>query len=240
MLLWFSVACQVKGYPVAEGVAVRAAGRTPGYRDHTLPRHHPEDVTVPWSLPSRPSPSRRSVLAGAAAAAAGSALVTGCSGGGDTVGADSGISLERRMREGAVRDSERLLERYDATVAVHPDLSGRLAPLRRAVAAHTGALALGTAKASPAPSGPASPSGSPAGSPSASPPPSAPAAGRAQVPEKPAEALSALADAERSLSEARTIALAGAPGELARLLASVAACGAVHAYLLTSNPGASS
>ncbi|MFD8142793.1 hypothetical protein [Streptomyces sp. NPDC059708] len=140
------------------------------------------------------------------------------------------------MREGAVRDSERLLERYDATVAVHPDLSGRLAPLRRAVAAHTGALALGTAKASPAPSGPASPSGSP----SASPPPSAPAAGRAQVPEKPAEALSALADAERSLSEARTIALAGAPGELARLLASVAACGAVHAYLLTSNPGASS
>ncbi|MER7340004.1 hypothetical protein ABT403_19465 [Streptomyces sp. NPDC000075] len=139
------------------------------------------------------------------------------------------------MREGAVRDSERLLERYDATVAVHPDLSGRLAPLRAAVAAHTGALALTTPKASPAPSrAAASPSGSP------SPSPSAPAAGRAEVPAKPAEALSALADAERSLSEARTIALAGAPGELARLLASVAACGAVHAYLLTSNPGASS
>ncbi|ARE74242.1 hypothetical protein B6R96_10085 [Streptomyces sp. Sge12] len=60
------------------------------------------------------------------------------------------------------------------------------------------------------------------------------------MPPKPEEALTALADAERSLSESRTIDLAGAPAELARLLASVAACGAVHAYLLTSNPGATS
>ncbi|RPF45160.1 hypothetical protein EDD96_1712 [Streptomyces sp. Ag109_G2-6] len=189
---------------------------------------------MPWTLPSRPSPSRRSVLAGAAVAAAGSALVTGCSGGGHPAGADQTVSLERRMREGAVRDSERLLERYDATAAVHPDLAERLTPLRAAVAAHAKALALTTPKAGPAPSRPASPS------PSASPTPSVPTAGRAEVPAKPAEALSALADAERSLSEARTIALAGAPGELARMLASVAACGAVHAYLLTSNPGAAS
>ncbi|MCF3178940.1 hypothetical protein IPZ70_03100 [Streptomyces polychromogenes] len=187
---------------------------------------------MPWTLPSRPSPSRRSVLAGAAAAAAGSALVTGCSGGGGPSASDDAISLERRMREGAVRDSGRLLERYDATAAVHPDLAERLTPLREAVAAHVRALALTAPKPGPAPSRTASPSGSPS--------PSAPAAGRAEVPAKPTEALSALADAERSLSEARTIALAGAPGELARLLASVAACGAVHAYLLTSNPGASS
>lgn len=60
------------------------------------------------------------------------------------------------------------------------------------------------------------------------------------VPPAPADALTALAGAERSLAEARTISLAGAPGELARMLASVAACGHVHAYLLTSNPGASS
>ncbi|MEU8435445.1 hypothetical protein AB0F18_21515 [Streptomyces sp. NPDC029216] len=172
------------------------------------------------------------MLAGAAAAAAGSALVSGCSGGGDPAGADSGIPLERRMRDGAVRDSERLLERYDATTAVHPDLSERLAPLREAVAAHVKALAFTAPKADPKPSR--------AASPSASPSPSAPASGRAEVPAKPAEALSALADAERSLSEARTIALAGAPGELARMLASVAACGAVHAYLLTSTPGAAS
>ncbi|MFD8978720.1 hypothetical protein ACFV0Q_02285, partial [Streptomyces sp. NPDC059564] len=78
-------------------------------------------------------------------------------------------------------------------------------------------------------------------SPSPSPSPAAsPAGGKDGVPPQPAEALSALADAERSLSEARTIALAGAPGELARMLASVAACGAVHAYLLTSTPGAAS
>ncbi|MFF4368760.1 hypothetical protein [Streptomyces sp. NPDC001594] len=172
------------------------------------------------------------MLAGAAVAAAGSALVTGCSGGGEPSAADQAISLERRMREGAVRDSGRLLERYDATLAVHPDLAERLAPLREAVAAHAKALAFTTPKADPTPSRPASPSASPS--------PSAPAAGRAEVPAKPAEALSALADAERSLSEARTIALAGAPGELARMLASVAACGAVHAFLLTSNPGAAS
>ncbi|MFJ8164777.1 hypothetical protein ACIRBY_28150 [Streptomyces sp. NPDC096136] len=172
------------------------------------------------------------MLAGAAAAAAGAALATGCSGGGAPSGADSANSLERRMREGAVRDTRRLLERYDATAAVHPDLAGRLAPLREAVAAHTGALAPPSPKTAPTPTRTPSPSAPPATG--------APAAGKAEVPAKPAEALSALADAERSLSEARTIALAGAPGELARLLASVAACGAVHAYLLTANPGAAS
>ncbi|MFD8791748.1 hypothetical protein ACFV1T_13350, partial [Streptomyces vinaceus] len=77
----------------------------------------------------------------------------------------------------------------------------------------------------------------------ASPTPSSAAAGAPvvsadPVPPAPEEALTALADAERSLAEARTVTLAGAPGELARLLASVAACGAVHAYLLTSSQGA--
>lgn len=132
------------------------------------------------------------------------------------------------MREAAVRDSARLLERYDATAAAHPDLAARLAPLRAAVAAHTAALSPAAA------SGPPSPAASPSGGTGAA----APAASSEPVPAKPAEALTALADAERSLSEARTIDLAGAPGELARLLASVAACGAVHVHLLTSTPGA--
>ncbi|MDH6542984.1 hypothetical protein ACFXJO_19860 [Streptomyces lavendulae] len=192
---------------------------------------------MPWTLP--PRPSRRSLLTGAAGAA-GAALLAGCTGGGGPSGDGTGIPLERRMREGAVRDSARLLERYDATVAVHPGLAERLAPLRAAVAAHSAALAFpapaATRSASPSPS--ASPSASAAAA--AATPSGSTAAGRADVPPKPAEALSALADAERSLSEARTIALAGAPGELARLLASVAACGAVHAYLLTSTPGAAS
>ncbi|MFE3762040.1 hypothetical protein ACFXPI_09790 [Streptomyces sp. NPDC059104] len=192
---------------------------------------------MPWTLP--PRPSRRSLFTGAAGAA-GAALLAGCTGGGGPSGDGTGIPLERRMREGAVRDSARLLERYDATVAVHPALAERLAPLRAAVAAHSAALAF------PAPDAggrtPAARSASPSASaaPAAATASAPPAASREAVPPKPAEALSSLADAERSLSEARTIALAGAPGELARLLASVAACGAVHAYLLTSTPGAAS
>ncbi|NXY94099.1 hypothetical protein HYE82_06760 [Streptomyces sp. BR123] len=183
---------------------------------------------MPWTPP--PRPSRRSLLAGAA----GAALLTGCSGAPADTGATAGVSLERGMREAAVRDSERLLERYDATSAAHPALAARLAPLRSAVAAHTAALA-----------SPASPSasrtpgtGSAKGSAAPAPDGGTPAASAEPVPPKAEDALAALADAERSLAEARTVALGGAPGELARLLASVAACGAVHTHLLTSPPGA--
>ena len=45
--------------------------------------------------------------------------------------------------------------------------------------------------------------------------------------------LAELASAERALADRRTKALEEVPGELARLLASVAAAGAVHVYLLT-------
>ncbi|MFE6846007.1 hypothetical protein [Streptomyces sp. NPDC057686] len=190
---------------------------------------------MPWTSPLRLS--RRSLLSGAAGVA-GAALLTGCSDGDGSSDTAVGVPLERRMRETAVRDSERLLERYDATAIAHPALAARLAPLRAAVAAHTGALA----SADPAAgrtsgSAPPSSSASAAGAASSA-PAGAPAVSGEPVPPKPEEALTALADAERSLSEARTIALAGAPGELARLLASVAACGAVHAYLLTSPQGA--
>ncbi|MFF4104807.1 hypothetical protein [Streptomyces sp. NPDC001903] len=183
---------------------------------------------MPWTPPSRPS--RRSLLAGAAGVA-GAALLTGCSDGSGAPDADTGVPLERRMRETAVRESERLLERYDATAAAHPALAARLAPLRSAVAAHAAALASADAATGrPAGSAPPSPSPSSAAA-------GAPVASAEPVPPKPEEALTALADAERGLAEARTVTLAGAPGELARLLASVAACGAVHAHLLTSPQG---
>ncbi|MEU6891227.1 hypothetical protein ABZ934_05400 [Streptomyces sp. NPDC046557] len=185
-------------------------------------------------MPSAPhAPSRRSVLAGAAGAA-GAALLTGCTDESGAPAEERGIPLERRMRETAARDSERLLERYDATTAAHPDLAGRLAPLRAAVAAHRAALAV------PDPGHPAGASAPSASSSGSAPSAGTPAPRSAPVPPTPAEALTELADTERSLSEARTVALAGAPGELARLLASLAACGAVHAYLLTSTPGAAS
>ncbi|QES47946.1 hypothetical protein DEJ50_09130 [Streptomyces venezuelae] len=205
---------------------------------------------MPWTLPSR-----RSLLTGTAGAV-GVALLSGCSEPEPEArtGPSAEASLERRIREAAVRDSRALLERYDATLAAHPSLGGRLAPLRAAVAAHAAALAPeaagapGAAGASEA-SGAGAPkagapeagesSGGPAGSarPAPSGAPGAAGAPRAVVPPKPADAVSALADAERSLAENRTVALAEAPGELARLLASVAACGAVHHHLLTT-PGA--
>ncbi|MFJ7272138.1 hypothetical protein ACIQV3_36855 [Streptomyces sp. NPDC099050] len=180
-------------------------------------------------------PSRRGLLAGAAGVA-GAALLSGCSDDRPPA-AEPEVPLERRMRETAVRESERLLERYDATAAAHPALAQRLAPLRASVAAHTAALADGGSPEAPAPPSRSASAPSPVPSGAAAAPP---APGAAPVPAGPADALTALADAERSLAEARTITLAGAPGELARMLASVAACGHVHAYLLTSTPGASS
>ncbi|MGW5348440.1 hypothetical protein [Streptomyces sp. NPDC004050] len=186
---------------------------------------------MPWTPPLRPS--RRSLLAGAAGAA-GAALLTGCSGGAAEPHATAAFSLERRMRESAVRDSERLLERYDTTSVTHPALAARLAPLRAAVAAHTAALAFpdpSPTTTRPPGTGSARGSAAPART-------GTPAASAEPVPPKAEDALTALADAERTLAEARTVALGGAPGELARLLASVAACGAVHAHLLTSTPGA--
>ncbi|GHF73686.1 lipoprotein [Streptomyces mashuensis] len=164
-----------------------------------------------------PGPRRRSVLAGGAAGllAAGAPVLTGCSSGGrgDTRAAGD----ERRARERQALASAELLRWYDATLAAHPDLAPRLAPLREEVARHTAAFR--PQAASPASPSPEAPSPTPSGGPS--------------VPGDPKAALAALADAERRTAEARTAALASATPQLARLLASVAAAGAAHAYLLT-------
>ncbi|GGP48664.1 hypothetical protein [Streptomyces abikoensis] len=170
-------------------------------------------------------PRRRRVLAGGAAAllAGGAgALLSACSSAssGDPDAAERSPGAAR-LRERAARDTAVLLERYDATLAAHTALAGRLRPLRAEVARHAEAFA--------AP-GPKSPSAS--ASASASAPPAAPAA-RVEVPEEEKAALAALADAERRTADARTATLGSAPPELARLLASVAAAGAAHAYLLT-------
>ncbi|MEX0170292.1 hypothetical protein MRBLMG1_002892, partial [Streptomyces sp. LMG1-1-1.1] len=53
------------------------------------------------------------------------------------------------------------------------------------------------------------------------------------VPADPRAALKELADAARAAADGHTAALLTAPPEYARLLASVAAAGAAHAYLLT-------
>ncbi|MDX3731605.1 hypothetical protein [Streptomyces caniscabiei] len=181
-----------------------------------------------FSLSSRAlsGPRRRSLLVGAT----GAGLLAGCSSGGG--GSDGGGDASRveRARARLARDSEGLVERYDRVIAAHPDLAALLTPLRAEVVRHAevfrgakGAGRAGAGEASPSPSGsPSSPSSSPSAS--ASPVP---------VPEDPGVALTELAAAERALADKRAKALLEVPGEVARLMASVAAAGAGHAYVLT-------
>ncbi|MCX4917387.1 hypothetical protein [Streptomyces sp. NBC_00687] len=195
---------------------------------------------MPFPLSSRtPSgPRRRTLLA----AAAGTFALAGCSAdepSGDTTGG-SRPSLADRARARAARDSTTLAGRYTAVIAAHPDLEKKLAPLRADVAGHARAFGAGSsagASASPsaAASGtaPGSASGSPTPSPSGSASASASASASSDVAARPKDALSELATAELALADERTQALVELPGELARLLASVAAAGAAHAYLLT-------
>ncbi len=177
-------------------------------------------MPFPSSPPARSGPRRRILLAAAPAAL----LAAGCSAGSEKPEAGGRPSAADRVRTRAAGDSRELAERYDAVVAAHPGLAGRLAPLRAEVAAHARAFGEGgAAKASPSPS----PSGS--GTAAAS----SPAPTRAAVPVKEKDALAELAAAEREIADRRTRELLEAPDELARLLASVAAAGAAHVYLLT-------
>ncbi|MGX1506415.1 UNVERIFIED_CONTAM: hypothetical protein RKD43_005040 [Streptomyces graminofaciens] len=177
----------------------------------------------------RTGTTRRRALLATGAAAAG--MLTGCSNDSPGTRRPSGRSADPARAEAALRArlaarSTALGDEYDAVIARHPELAERLTPLRSAVSAHAVALAGGR------PGG-----ASAAPSPSTAPPvtapvtPSATAAG--SVPEDPAAALRALAAAERRTSDGHTASLADAEPELARLLASVAAAGAAHAYLLT-------
>ncbi|MFE0797316.1 hypothetical protein [Streptomyces mutabilis] len=176
------------------------------------------------SLPASPrlpsGPRRRSLLA----SAAGAALLVGCSGGSDSGGRGGEPSASKQARARAARDSESLAGRYSAVIAAHPGLAERLRPLREEVVRH--AEAFGAVR-----------SASPDASPSVSARAAGPEDGVGAVPASEKDALALLAAAERELTERRTGALAGVPGELARLLASVAAAGAAHVYLLTEGDG---
>ncbi|MFF0159567.1 hypothetical protein ACFYRY_18825 [Streptomyces sp. NPDC005263] len=180
---------------------------------------------MPFSPPPRtPSGPRRRALF---VSAAGAALSAGCSAGSDGSGGTTGgsPSVAARARARAARDSQGLAERYDAVLAAYPALADRLGPLRAAVAGHTEAFG-GRAPEDAAQGAPAKASGaSPSLPSSASPSPAVPGTER--------DALAELAAAERALADRRAKALLDVPGELARLLASVAAAGAAHAYLLT-------
>ncbi|WP_086561169.1 hypothetical protein [Streptomyces africanus] len=168
-------------------------------------------MPFPSSPRARSGPRRRTLFAVGPAALA----LAGCTAGGEGPGApqDGPSAAERRARARAARDSEGLVKRYDAVIAARPGLAERLRPLREASVRHARAFAGGPGrKASPS-SSPSSPVGA--------------------VPGSDEDALAALAAAERELADRRAKALLDVPGELARLLASVAAAGAAHVYLLT-------
>ncbi|MGW3329603.1 hypothetical protein ACWDF9_03520 [Streptomyces rubiginosohelvolus] len=170
----------------------------------------------------RTGTTRRGALTATGALALG-AVLTGCGGDDEGAGgkkpAHSGArattaKADKALREKAVRDGALLLARYDLVAEAHPATAAGLVPLRAAVAEHGKALAPPRAKGEPkgdkAPPAPAGP-----------------------VSADPKAAVRELAAAERRRADAHTEALLTAGPELARLLASVAAAAAAHAYLLT-------
>jgi hypothetical protein len=166
----------------------------------------------------RTGTTRRRALMTAGAVTAG--LLTACSpeppgpGPEEARKAKAAALEETTLRIHAAAVSRSLLAHYDAVLAAHPGQHTRLAPLRTAVGRHIAALAPSSEGAVRSPA-----------------PPAAPA-----VPADPVQAVTALATAERGTADAHTTALMKAPPELARLLASVAAASAAHAYLLTEGP----
>ncbi|OMI86573.1 hypothetical protein BSZ07_28100 [Streptomyces sp. M1013] len=180
---------------------------------------------LPSPRPLR-GPRRRSLLA-SAAGAVGAAVLVGCTGGPGSGEPGADPSAAERVRARAARDSEDLAARYAAVIAAHPGLAERLGPLREEVVRH--AEAFGAVRASsPTASGTAS-----AASPSVSARAAGPADDSGAVPADEKGALALLVGAERRLADRRAGALLDVPGELARLLASVAAAGAAHVFLLT-------
>jgi hypothetical protein len=165
----------------------------------------------------RTGTTRRGAFTATGAIALG-AVLTGC---GDGTGRPEGSAradaataaeqasaarAEKTLRTGAARTSRELLARYEQVVRAYPATAAGLSPLRDAVRAHAEALT--------------------------------PDGGQTLVDSTTRAtgakaALKELAAAERRTADAHTATLLKAPPELARLLASVAAAGAAHAYLLT-------
>ncbi|MFC1421457.1 DUF4439 domain-containing protein [Streptacidiphilus cavernicola] len=129
------------------------------------------------------------------------------------LGPDPDLPVRARARAATAA----LAGAYDAALLAHPDLGGRLRPLRAQLAVQL--TAFGAATATPTPSATAVPS--------ATAPPVPPAA-----PSSAAAMLLGLGTAELGTAAARTADLAAASPALARQLASAAANGAQHAMLL--------
>jgi hypothetical protein len=143
-------------------------------------------------------------------------LISACTGSDDAE--PPGPTPDQRLAARVTDEIRILAASYAATITRHPDTRAELAPLAAEHEAHIVALVALT----PTPSDSASPSNSSA-SPSPSPPP---------VPPTAAAAHTSLATSERAAAARRRGQAGRAGPELARLLASIAACEAVHAMLL--------
>lgn len=169
----------------------------------------------------RTGTTRRGALTATGAFAVG-AVLAGCGGDTDDTGSGrkgsahsgartaadgtSSVRTEKALRSSASRTTATLLAGYEHVLTAHPSTATALTPLRDAVRAHLKAVTPGAS----------------------------PALGMARSRAAgPAAAVKELAAAERAAADAYTALLLEAPGELARLLASVAAACSAHAYLLT-------
>lgn len=159
-------------------------------------------------------PSRRGVLAGGAAL-----LMTACTRSGHAP-PPPGPTPDQRLAAVVADEVRTLKVAYAATIARYPATRPELSTLAAEHDLHIAAFAALV----PAPD--ASASGSPSPTPSASPPPAP------TVPSSTAAARAALATAEHTAAARRQSQTRRAGPELARLLASVAGCEAVHAALL--------
>ena len=129
-------------------------------------------------------------------------------------GARSSLDADVKLRWRAVASEQRLLALHAATVAAHPDLEGRLAPLTAHHEEHLTVLR----DDGPLPFGAA---------------PDAPGVSAPEVPGEAGAALAAVAEAERAAADARVVAcLAAAGPRLAAVLASIAASEAGHGVVL--------
>ncbi len=154
-------------------------------------------------------PTRRAVLAG------GVLLLGGACTGAQSSTPRSLLSAQQRLARRTATDIRQLSDRYAATLAAHPSLRARLMPLAAEHDAHASALERLVPRPTATPS----------------PRPSAPTR---TVPSTAAEAITALAATEQVAATRRAREALKAAPELARLLASIAACEAVHAAVLAA------
>ncbi|HEX6499474.1 MAG TPA: hypothetical protein VF054_10635 [Micromonosporaceae bacterium] len=156
--------------------------------------------------------TRRAVLGATGLVAV--ATVGGCRWGGDTPAKPPAPDPLAAFLAGTVA----LAERYDAAVTAHPDLAGRLTPIRDDHRAHAAALTAEIDPTSARPSTSANPS---------------PTEAASSVPSDPATLLSGLRSAEQAAHrDAVAACLAARTPRRAALLGSIAACRATHVEAL--------